>query len=145
MRIDITSLQNKVKIHKKEIKKCAEFVLKAMGEDAAELSLLFVDEAYIKILNSRYRKVDSATDVLAFSMREGEGCSKDSPILGDVVISVDTAEREANQRKITTERELCLYLVHGILHLLGYDDKKAREKKRMMAKEKELLDMYLET
>jgi len=140
MRIGITNLQSLVRIDKKKILKCARSVLKAMGEQDAELSLLFVNDSYIKRLNWKYRRVDSSTDVLAFSMREGEGLSKDSSILGDVVVSAETARREAGKRRTPASKEICLYVVHGILHLLGYDDEGPGDRKRMKAKESELLE-----
>ena len=140
MSIDIRSLQGKIKVNKKEIRKCAEFVLKAMDEDASELSLLFVDDSYIKKLNRKYRGVNSSTDVLAFPMREGKGFSRDSLILGDVVVSAETAKREAEKRNVSIQKEMRLYVVHGILHLLRYDDKNPGDRKRMKAKELELLE-----
>lgn len=140
MKVDIRDLQNKLKIDKKEITKCAKFILKKMGEGRAELSLLFVNDSHIKRLNQKYRNVDSKTDVLAFSMREGHGLPGDSPILGDVVISLETAKREARKRRISAQRELLLYLAHGILHLLGYKDETPADRKKMMSKQKELLE-----
>jgi len=139
MQIYITNLQNLVRIDKKKISRFAEFVLKRAGEDAVELSLLFVDDPYIKKLNRRYRKINSSTDVLAFPMREGIRLSEDSPILGDVVVSIETAKREAKRRNICVQKEIHLYVAHGILHLLGYDDARASDRKKMRAKEKELL------
>ncbi|MFC1666243.1 rRNA maturation RNase YbeY [Candidatus Omnitrophota bacterium] len=139
MRVEIRDLQTKIKIDKKEIARCAKFVLRAMGEHNAELSLLFVKDYYIKELNRKYRKINSRTDVLVFAMREGQGILKDSPILGDVVISVETAKREAKKRKLSIHKETCLYLVHGILHLLGYDDIKKRDRQIMKSKEEELM------
>jgi len=140
MKVEIRDLQNIIRIDKKKIKKRAEVAMKVMGEEDAELSLLFVDDSYIRKLNLMYRSINSKTDVLAFSMREGDGISKNSPILGDVVISTETAKREAKKRNMSIEREISLYLAHGILHLLGYDDKKARDKKRMRTKEFKLLE-----
>lgn len=139
MVIDIRDLQGKVKIDEAKVRSCAQRVLRDMGEESAELSILFVNDAYIKRLNSKYRDTDSKTDVLAFSMRQGEGISRHSEILGDVVISTQTAKREAARRKEPIQKELDLYLVHGILHLLGYDDEKPGNRKKMRAKEKELL------
>lgn len=135
------NLQKKVAIDRKKITECAMLVLNAMGEDKAELSLLFVDDAYIKRLNLRYRNVNSKTDVLAFSMREGEGVPEQSCILGDVVISTETAARESKKRKSSIDKEMHLYLIHGILHLLGYDDKSAADRKKMKSKERELLEV----
>jgi len=139
MNVDIMDLQAKVKVDRKRITSHAESVLKAMGEDNTELSLTFVDDAYIKRLNMRYRNVNAATDVLAFPMREEKGPSKSCPILGDVVISTDAAKREAYIRHIPIQKEIFLYLTHGILHLLGYDDTTASGRTKMRRKEKELM------
>ena len=143
MFIDIRNTQNKIKIDKKKLTACARFVLSSMGEKKAELSILFVDDEYIKKLNWKYRKVKNKTDVLAFPMRESSGVSKDSPLLGDVVISVETAKREAKKRKTLLQKELDIYLVHGILHLLGYNDVKFRDKKKMRGMEDKILCAYL--
>ncbi len=140
MNVDVRDLQDSVKIDRGKITRCAEFVLKAMGEGKAELSLLFVTDSDIKRLNWKYRRVKSRTDVLAFSMRQGAGLSRDSSLLGDVVISTETARREARRRRIPVQREICLYLVHGILHLLGYKDEGRKDRARMQAKEAELLE-----
>src|SRR3989338_9611790 len=127
MKIDIQNLQNIAEIDKNKIIECADYVLKAMSEDDAELSLVFVNDMYIRNLNWKYRRIDSATDVLAFPMRDSRRLS--GSILGDVVISVETAKREAKKRKKDFQEEFDLYFVHGILHLLGYDDEKIRKKK----------------
>ncbi|MFC1621124.1 rRNA maturation RNase YbeY [Candidatus Omnitrophota bacterium] len=140
MKVDIRDLQAKVKIDTKKIVQRAEFILNKMGEDRGELSLLFVADSYIRRLNSKYRNVDSRTDVLAFSMREGYGLPEESPILGDVVISTETAKRAAGKRRVSVQSEIELYLVHGILHLLGYKDERSSDRKKMKAKEKELLE-----
>ncbi|MBU0758873.1 MAG: rRNA maturation RNase YbeY [Candidatus Omnitrophica bacterium] len=140
MIVDVRNLQEKVKIDKKEIKKCAGSVLEMMDEARSELSILVVSDSRIRDLNRRYRGKDSSTDVLAFSMRAGEGVSKDSPILGDVVISAETAKREAAKRKIPVKKEICLYVIHGILHLLGYRDQTPYDRKKMKAKERALLE-----
>jgi len=139
MVIDIRNLQDRVNIDEAKVRSCAKRALIDMGEEGVELSILFVNDAYIKRLNSKYRDTDSRTDVLAFSMRQGEGISQHSEILGDVVISTQTARREAVRRKEPVQKELDLYLIHGILHLLGYDDEKPGARKKMRAKEKELL------
>ena len=141
MKVDIRDLQNKVKLDKTRIVRYAKLVLREMGESGVELSLLFVNDPYMRRLNQRYRHVDSRTDVLAFSMREGQGIPRNSPILGDVVISTETAEREAKKRKIPIQKEMLLYLAHGILHLLGYKDETLRDRKKMMLKQQQLLEI----
>ncbi|MCX5692846.1 MAG: rRNA maturation RNase YbeY [Candidatus Omnitrophica bacterium] len=138
MKIDIQNLQSVAKIDKNKVIECANYVLKAMGENDAELSLVLVNDTYIRNLNWKYRGNDSATDVLAFPMRDSRRLS--GVILGDVVISVETAKREAKKRKKDLQDELDLYFVHGILHLLGYDDEKIRKRKKMKQKEKELME-----
>lgn len=141
MKVDIKDLQDKVKLDKTKIVRCAKLVLREIGESGAELSLLFVNDSYIRVLNQKYRHIDSKTDVLAFSMREGQGPTMNSPILGDVVISTETAEREAKKRKIPVQKEILLYLAHGILHLLGYEDEVPRDRKKMMLKQQQLLEI----
>ncbi|MDP2921902.1 MAG: rRNA maturation RNase YbeY [Candidatus Omnitrophota bacterium] len=140
MKIDIQNLQSIIKLDKAKITERAGAVLSAMSEPDAELSLVFVNDMYIRNLNWKYRRIDSATDVLAFPMRDSRGLS--GSILGDVVISVETARREAKKRKKDFQEELDLYLAHGILHLLGYDDEKPRARKKMREKEKELLRLF---
>ncbi|MDO8603352.1 MAG: rRNA maturation RNase YbeY [Candidatus Omnitrophota bacterium] len=138
MKLDIQNLQNIAKIDKSKIIECARRVLNALGESEAELSLVLVNDMYIRNLNWKYRRNDSATDVLAFPMRDSRGLS--GVVLGDVVISVETARKEAKKRKKDLQDELDLYFVHGILHLLGYDDEKPRARKKMKDKEKELME-----
>jgi len=139
MHVEILNLQDHVKLNKKMIIKSAEGALKAMGETDSELSLLFVDDPYIKRLNLNYRNINAATDVLAFSIREGKALSGQGLLLGDVVISAQTAKREAGKRGVQVKEEMLLYMTHGILHLLGYDDKGPGDRKKMESKQRELL------
>ncbi len=86
------------------------------------MCVTYVSDAYIKRLNLKYKKINKATDVLAFSALEGRSIKGIGSFLGDIIISVDTAKRQANIFNSTKTKELELYLVHGILHLLGYRD-----------------------
>ena len=92
-----------------------------MGYEGCEISLLFTDDDGIRALNSTYRGLDKPTNVLSFSMLEGDTPSPFTDLLGDVVISVETAETEALKAGIHTEERLSQLLVHGILHLAGFD------------------------
>ena len=139
MKLDIQNLQSIAKIDKKKVIECVDRVLNAMGEKDAELSLMLVNDMYIRNLNWKYRRSDSATDVLAFPMRDARGLS--GSVLGDVVVSAETAQREARKRKKDFQEELDLYLIHGILHLLGYSDEKPRARKKMHDKEQEILKL----
>ena len=91
-------------------------------------------------LNREYLSRDHPTNVLAFAMREGEDQNLHPLLLGDVVISTETAQREAQQRGVTLAEELTLLLIHGVLHLLGYEHEGVPEEAaKMEAKEEELL------
>lgn len=106
----------------------------------SELSVVLVDDAEMQRLNAAYRQIDKATDVLAFAMREGEGAELHPEVLGDVVISLDTAARQATSRRILIADELRMLLTHGVLHLLGYDHERSpAEARRMFRKQRELI------
>jgi len=119
----------------------AERVLERLGLSEAELSVLLTDDATIHPLNARWRGVDRATDVLSFSQLEGEVIGQPS-ILGDVVISLETATRQARALGHDTAREVRVLLVHGICHLLGHDHEEDEAAERMEALEQDLLAMF---
>jgi probable rRNA maturation factor len=99
----------------------ADKILSDSGRSEAELSILITDDEEIRSLNRDYRSVDSPTDVLSFSQVEGEGPAIASELLGDVVISWETARSQARELGHTVLEEMKRLLVHGVLHLLGYD------------------------
>jgi probable rRNA maturation factor len=117
----------------------AAAVLAAFDLLDAELSIMLCDDATIWPLNRDYRGKDRPTDVLAFAQREGTPVPGQEHVLGDVVISVETAARQAAERGHTTAHELRVLLVHGICHLLGYDHEQDDEAEVMEAKEREIL------
>ena len=113
-----------------------------MGNPEAELSLLITDDAEIARYNAAYLKRKGPTNVIAFSMIEGEYTDISPGLLGDVVISADTAAREARDMSITTEERFTQLLIHGILHLLGYDHETSEtEAEEMERKSEELLNI----
>jgi probable rRNA maturation factor len=117
----------------------ARRLLRALDEAEAEVAVSLVDDAEIRRLNRDYRGQDRATDVLAFAMREGARAPRDAAVLGDVVISLDTAARHARQRGVSAADEVRTLLIHGILHLLGYDHERSLlEARRMKAVERRL-------
>lgn len=118
-------------------------VLAQFGLEDAELSVLLCDDATIRPLNRQYRDKDKATDVLSFAQREGEPIGRDD-VLGDVVISIETAARQAAERRHETEHEVRVLLVHGICHLLGYDHEQDDEAEEMEALERDLLEILAE-
>lgn len=107
----------------------------------AEVSLVFVDDDYIAGLNRQYRGVDGPTDVLSFAMLEGPAMpgDEDEPMLGDVVISLETARRQAAEYGHSFTREVAYLTVHGVLHLLGYDHGDRPGKQKMRVQEENIL------
>jgi len=103
------------------------------GLGDVELSVVVVDDAAMRELNRRYRRQDRPTDVLAFAMAEGEQAPAIRPeLLGDVVLSADTARRQARSRGVPLLDELTLLLAHGLLHLLGHDHRSRATEREMM-------------
>ena len=107
-----------------------------------EISILIVDDPQIEILNQKYLNRRGPTNVIAFAMREGEFSNLTPHLLGDVVISMDTTAKEAQNCGMSTERRFNELLVHGILHLFGYDhEDNVKEARRMAEKSRELLEL----
>jgi probable rRNA maturation factor len=116
----------------------AERMLAALSLSRAELSVLLCDDATIHALNRQHRKKDKPTDVLAFALREGKqavpAARGAAEPLGDVVISLDTARRQAEERARPLWDEVTLLLAHGLLHLIGYDHRTRAEERVMNAR-----------
>ena len=106
---------------------------------SAEISIVVCDDAFIHQLNREYRGKDTPTDVLSFAQREGEGADPEDLVLGDVVISVETATRQAERLGHSLSQELVVLLTHGFLHLLGYDHETPEEAMEMAQAEAKLL------
>jgi probable rRNA maturation factor len=111
-----------------------------MDSAGKEISVSLVADETIRALNQRYLGKDKPTNVLSFSMKEGDCGDINPDLLGDVIISVDTAERDAAKALWTTKQEIVYLLIHGILHLLGYNHENTSRKEalRMQQKEREL-------
>ncbi|MGB5351217.1 MAG: rRNA maturation RNase YbeY [Polyangiales bacterium] len=117
----------------------AEAMLEALGLADAELSILLCDDSTIRELNRRYRKKNRPTDVLAFPMHEGPGPHIAPGLLGDVVISLPTARRQAAARDRAIVDEVTFLLAHGLLHLLGHDHANKREEREMTVRTEALM------
>jgi probable rRNA maturation factor len=115
--------------------------LEALELSDAELSIVLCDDAFIHPLNRDYRGKDRPTDVLSFPQREGEESDPDDPVLGDIVLSLERAQAQADERGHPLETELRVLLVHGILHLLGYDHEADDDAEEMEAEERRVLAM----
>jgi probable rRNA maturation factor len=113
-----------------------------LGYQKWEISILLVDDPQITKLNKTYLNRNRPTDVIAFSQIEGafSNLSEHSNLLGDLVISLETAKRQAQEEKTTLKDEVVFLLIHGILHLIGYDHEGSVEKAREMeVKQQEIL------
>ncbi len=116
----------------------AQRILSASGCPDGELSILIVDDAEIRVINRDYLQRDKATNVISFAMQEGEGSGIQPDLLGDIVISAETAARDAAEAGLPFESELFFLLLHGILHLLGYDHERGTEEDARLMEAREL-------
>ncbi|MDT7911136.1 MAG: rRNA maturation RNase YbeY [Thermocrinis sp.] len=128
MRKNRVLVKKKVKgVESKLLSKIAHRALEVLGLSKVELSIALVSDAQIKRLNKLYRNKDKPTDVLSFPIGEKV---EDWLILGDIVISVDTAKRQAQELGHSLEEEIKRLLVHGLVHLLGYDHELGGEEEK---------------
>ena len=144
MEVLIDNQQSLLSIPNENLKRTATDILSALGCPDGELSLLIVDDEKITPLNQQYRGRSGPTNVLAFSMNEGAFADVTPHLLGDVVISVETCRREAQSAGISFERHFTELLIHGILHLFGYDHEQSEEEEQRMATKSEKLLLQLE-
>lgn len=113
----------------------SQAILESIGHCGDELSVALVADDRMRELNLTWRGKDSTTDVLSFSQVEGEDMPEASPMLGDVVVSVDVLRRQADDGGWTVEEELARLLLHGVLHLVGYDHEDEGDAQVMRAEE----------
>lgn len=118
----------------------ARRLLGAIGDERAGLSLSLVDDAAIRVLNREYRGRDAPTDVLSFALEDEIELAERERLLGDVVISIETARRQAAAYDAPLQRELYRLLIHGLLHLKGHDHERAAERRVMEREERRLAD-----
>lgn len=130
---------------KEQIKLAVKLSLLRMRRSFAyEISLTFVDDAEIQVLNRDYRGKDRPTDVLSFAFEDGPclaGDQSPEPLLGDIIISVERALDQAEQYQHSFEREVIFLTVHGMLHLLGLDHMEAEERRHMEKIQKDIMAM----
>lgn len=130
----------------KTIEAAADALMRALGMARAELSLTVVTDRAIRRLNREFRGQDRPTDVLSFPQFDPDSAPVPAafvgaaPVtLGDIVISVETAARQARELGVSVEARMCTLLIHGMLHLLGYDhERSAAAARRMFAREHQL-------
>lgn len=131
--VSVASPQELFPLEYQRLKECARVVLTGEGIKEAKVTLAFVDDATIAGLNKRFLDHDGPTDVITFPYSRGK------KLEGEVVIGVEVAQREAAERGHDVNTELCLYAIHGALHLCGYDDRTDRDATAMRKKERAYL------
>lgn len=131
-----------VTVGRRRVLGLAQTVLKLVGEPSADVSVSLVGDRRMRNLNRLFRRKDRSTDVLAFAYREARaphGFHQAASHLGDVVISLPTARRQAKEAGRALEEELATLLIHGVLHLCGYDHERSRpDALRMQKKERQI-------
>jgi len=142
MKLQIENNQARVRIEKRDIRRTVSRIFKLLDCVDNELSIVFTDDEHIKILNRQYLGKNIPTNVLSFPIQEGEYFNINPNMMGDIVISVDTAEKDARKGHLTLRQEIDFLLIHGILHLLGYNHENTSREKviEMKKKEKELFN-----
>lgn len=137
MPVDLLRRATGRKIPSRRLKRVAQVLLQLARREDAELSLVLIGNAEMQRLNARFRHKDYPTDVLSFPA--ANNLPTKAPLLGDVIISVDKAAAQAKEQQRTFDQEMVTLLIHGIVHLLGYDhERSAREARKMRRLEKKM-------
>lgn len=147
VKVSITNRQTEVKIPvgiRLLIRKCCHAVLTYEGfDDDAEVSVMLVNDAKIREMNNEFRGIDRKTDVLSFPLGENgefdENPETGAGMLGDIVISLETAQKQAEVYGHSLEREIGFLTVHSMLHLLGYDHEESSLQERLMREKEEAI------
>jgi len=140
--VEISDRQKVLRVAAEPLKRLMRRALAAEGVVQAELSILLVDDRRMAKLHEQWLGIPGPTDVITFDLSEsGSAAPREAPagLHGDIVVSAETARRTARQLGWTPRQELILYLLHGLLHLTGYDDILPADRRRMRAREKSLL------
>jgi probable rRNA maturation factor len=137
MPVHIQSFVRSVTFDQARLGRLARAILSDVGETSAELGILFVGDRRMRGFNRVYRGKDRTTDVLAFAMREASHFP--THLLGDVVIAMPTAARQAKRGQRSLDEELTVLLVHGVLHLCGFDHERSEKDARRMHRRERMI------
>ena len=138
MKIQIENRQSKFKIDRKNIRNTVSIIFKILNFSDKEISISFTDDETIKQLNKQYLGKNKPTNVLSFSMQEGDFGNINPKIMGDIVISLETAQKDAIKGNLSMEQEIDFLLIHGILHLSGYNHENTSKEEATKMKNKEI-------
>jgi len=129
----------KLPFKKEELEKVCRLTFKMTKKKEGDVSLVVCDNSFIKKLNEKYKKEKGPTDVLSFSMREGEFSGIGSNLLGDIIVSMEMAKMQADKLGETLKEEFFILFIHGLLHLLGFNHNNGGEEKIMMDYTREII------
>jgi probable rRNA maturation factor len=140
--IEVNKQHDSVDLSVEDAAAIARLVLDGEGRPELSASIALIDDATMADLNERYLGHEGPTDVIAFPLYDPEDPDPE-PLLGEVIVSLDTALRQAPEHALTARAEALLYIVHGLLHLLGYDDHAEGERARMEARQQHWLQRFV--
>ena len=126
----------------KDIETLLNNTVKFLSIEEAIFNVIIVNDEKIHEINREYRNVDRPTDVISFALEDDKTMTSEVRILGDIYVSIDTARRQAYEYYNTEKEELRFLIIHGLLHLLGYDHMNESDEKEMMSLEEEVLCDY---
>ena len=118
------------------------YAIKHESLDNVVFNIIIVDNKYIHELNKQYRGIDRPTDVISFALEDFCDIKSDVRVLGDIYISIDKVYEQAEEYGHSNLREICFLMIHGFLHLLGFDHMKEEEEKVMFSKQEEILNGF---
>ncbi|MFT5206639.1 MAG: putative rRNA maturation factor [Candidatus Omnitrophota bacterium] len=143
VKIDILNEQNSLRVNSKRIEKLIQSVLKGEKAKQRSVTLLVCGDAKMKVLNKQYFGKKTSTDVIAFGVEADYIAPGEEDYLGDIVVSADMAISTAPKYKTQPQREFERYIVHGLLHLLGYNDVEPADYKKMHSVQEVYLDRFI--
>jgi len=135
----VANRQRRVPVSTPRLRATAEAALRALGRADLHVDVTVVDDSAIRRLNARYLRRRRTTDVLAFDLEADFHATGPSRLMGEVIVCADTAKRQARRVGVSVALEIDLLVVHGLLHLAGWDDHEPREARLMHEREREIL------
>lgn len=143
--VDIRDTSRQIEITSTRLSRLTENVIRTVLQELrmphGEVSVMFVSSRKIRSLNQQYLGRNLATDVIAFPMEQSSPLKHQPPLLGDIVISFERARIQAREADHSLEQEITLLLIHGLLHLMGFDDTKPSTRKKMIAQQEHCLSL----
>ena len=141
-KVEIINETNKNLEYIKTMKELIDYAMKHENVENVIFNIIIVDNEYIHKLNKEYRGIDRPTDVISFALEDFEDIKSDIRVLGDIYISIDKVYEQAKEYGHSNLREICFLMIHGFLHLLGYDHMETEEEKIMFDRQEEILNGF---